>query len=152
MNSYPHALCHFGVAVLLLFEEYRNNQAQSALCAYNNYKQNSNDIVGTYLTKRCEDSWCPNEQRLRCKNFASNRDKIDLEKFKAALAKLGLKNDFEYDMKNDNLFVKGEMTHEQVAYISQKFMRRIKVEKIKSEHEWGGYVLGHNDIEIKTER
>jgi len=105
------------------------------------YKMNNPEFVGSYGTVQCSNSQCPEHQMKIC-NSAKIKD------VSIILSKLGLNNNVFFDEENKRIRVSGELTHEQVAYISQQIQNRIFVESIKSEHEWGGYVLGHTDTEI----
>lgn len=111
------------------------------------YKSNMPEFVGTYGTDKCKEEWCPEHQINKCKCFVSSQVN-DINDVKRTLRELGLDNEAYFDEYSNKLHISGDLSHEQVAFISQKINRRIIVDNIISSHEWGGYVLGHKDLII----
>jgi len=105
------------------------------------------EFIRIYNTERCNKSYCPKAQREICKNRFSGTVNINESLVRMELDKIGLDNDFVINL-NHSINISGSMQHEQIACLSQVLHCRLIVEDVKTEHEWGGYVLGHEDIII----
>ena len=106
------------------------------------------EFSGIFNTTRCLNSYCPSTQREICNNYSNNKKNLLIELVRLELDKIGANNDFVLIENNKSVFVKGHMNHEQIACITQVLGCKVEVEFVESEHEWGGYVLGHIDYAI----
>lgn len=107
------------------------------------------EFVGICESDRCKRSWCPDSQRLICKTDTETRQWPTREQVMNEMKKMGLNN--AVDVNGGRIVIKGTMSHEQVACLSQVLRCKLEVETIDSQHEWGGYVLGHEDKVIPSE-
>lgn len=107
------------------------------------------EFVGIHGTERCRRSWCPEDQRLICETYTQTRQWPTRERVVDELRKMGLDNSVAVDREEGRILIKGTMNHEQVACLSQVLRCKLEVETIHSEHEWGGYVLGHDDRKVQ---
>ena len=110
------------------------------------YKTKCSETFGTLGTEKCLSSRCPQNHRDLCEKQNKQFDNLDMSFYYDVMKKLGLNNALKFE--KNNIVVSGELSHEQVAYLSQKFRKRLIVEKIFSQHEWGGHILGHTDLII----
>lgn len=112
------------------------------------YKCGKPEFVGTMGSNKCISCWCPKEHRHMCESNNEFVSSSDIKKLSEELKRLGLSNITDFSLDKRKIRVNGELSHEQVAYLSQYMGKRLEVERILSNHEWGGYVLGHTDLEI----
>jgi len=112
------------------------------------YKCSAPDFVGTFGSKRCKRCWCPSGQRDRCEQAHEPPDDRDLTALGSIMEEWGLKNDITLNEDEQEILVSGELSHEQVVCATQRIGKRINVERVISLHEWGGYILNHEDLEI----
>ena len=105
------------------------------------------EFIRIYDTERCNKSYCPIPQREICEKRFSDTTSISQSLVKEKLSKLNLTNDFTINS-DHSINIMGTLNHEQVACLAQMLHCRLIVEKIITNHEWGGYVLGHEDIII----
>lgn len=112
------------------------------------YKCRKPEFVGTIGSNKCTNCWCPKDHRHMCESNDEFVSLSDIRKLSEELKRLGLSNVTDFSLDRRKIHVNGKLNHEQVAYLSQYIGKRLEVEQILSNHEWGGYVLGHTDLEI----
>lgn len=103
------------------------------------------DFGAVFRSGRCSRASCPPTQRQLCEADHLTRSWPSTEKVKAELSSLGLSNSVAIEDKVGKVIISGSLNHEQVACLAQVLRTKLVVEDIRSEHEWGGYVLGHSD-------
>lgn len=103
------------------------------------------DPLGAYGSSRCQRSWCPEGQQRVCKTAHAARVGPTCEEALTELRRLGLNNDVSIDEMSGDIVINGALNHEQTACLSQVMRCQLRVDSIQSDHEWGGYVIGHDD-------
>lgn len=107
--------------------------------------------AGTFGLQQCRSSRCPAAQRAICGKADAERPWPTTQEAARALATIGLDNPVVSDAATRRISIAGSASHEHVACLTQILGRRVEIERIETEHEWGGYVLGYADLELPRE-
>lgn len=103
------------------------------------------DFNGFYDSSVCQSNHCPVTQRAICKaaqeGYVPDRKRVEIE-----LKKIGLTGEAVIDQRQRAVMVKEPVEHGILVYLTQVLKYRVISPDIRSDHEWGGLVIGRESL------